>query len=139
LQAGDRLCRGSLTVAVLPFLPPATYDQLLWACEINVIRGEDSFVRAQWAGRPLLWHIYPQEEDAHWTKLEAFTRRVDLPPPWADAMHAWNGGEITPATWPGLLAALPALTPGFEAWCDHLANMQDLASGLMHFYASQVE
>ena len=139
LKAGDRLSRGSLQLAVLPFLSPDIYDRLLWGCEINAIRGEDSFVRAQWAGRPLLWHIYPQEEGAHWAKLEAFIRAADMPPPWEAAMHAWNGGEVTTHTWAALLAALPALTPAFAAWSGHLAAQQDLASGLMHFYASQVE
>ena len=49
-----------LTVRVLPFVPQAEYDRLLWACDVNIVRGEDSFVRAQWANRPFAWHIYPQ-------------------------------------------------------------------------------
>ena len=48
------------------------YDLLLWSCDFNAVRGEESFIRAQWAGRPLVWHIYPQEDDAHWDKLNAF-------------------------------------------------------------------
>mgnify|MGYP000476298737 FL=1 len=51
------------------------YDQLLWSCDFNIVRGEDSFLRAQWAARPFLWHIYPQEEAAHLEKLQAFTAR----------------------------------------------------------------
>ena len=27
---------------------------------VNFVRGEDSFVRAQWAARPFAWHVYPQ-------------------------------------------------------------------------------
>ena len=64
--------RGVLTVQALPFVRQEDYDHLLWSCDFNAVRGEDSFVRAQWAGRPLLWHIYEQEEDAHWVKLNAF-------------------------------------------------------------------
>nr|BFE90266.1 hypothetical protein GCM10020185_08020 [Pseudomonas brassicacearum subsp. brassicacearum] len=64
--------RGALTVQVLPFIRQDQYDQLLWCCDFNAVRGEDSFVRAQWAGRPLLWHIYQQEEDVH---LEKNSRR----------------------------------------------------------------
>lgn len=67
--------RGALTVQVLPFIRQDQYDQLLWCCDFNAVRGEDSFVRAQWAGRPLLWHIYQQEEDVHLEKLEAFSKR----------------------------------------------------------------
>ena len=65
LRAGDRLIRNSLTVRVLPFVEQARYDELLWACNLNFVRGEDSFVRAQWAEQPFVWHIYAQQEDAH--------------------------------------------------------------------------
>ena len=74
LMAGAVHRRGALTVQVLPFIRQDQYDQLLWCCDLNAVRGEDSFVRAQWAGRPLLWHIYQQEEDVHLEKLEAFLR-----------------------------------------------------------------
>ncbi len=64
--------QGALEVQYLPFLPQHKYDDLLASCDLNFVRGEDSFVRAQLAGRPLVWHIYPQAEDAHLTKLQAF-------------------------------------------------------------------
>ena len=64
--------RGALTVRVLPFIPQPDYDQLLWSCDLNFVRGEDSFVRAQWAGKPFIWHIYPQDENLHHKKLKAF-------------------------------------------------------------------
>ena len=69
---GAMATQGALTVRVLPFLPQPDYDKLLWACDLNFVRGEDSFVRAQWAVRPFIWHIYPQDEDLHHIKLEAF-------------------------------------------------------------------
>ena len=43
--------RGSLVVQALPFIRQQDYDTLLWCCDFNAVRGEDSFVRAQWAGR----------------------------------------------------------------------------------------
>src|SRR5690606_4716652 len=72
LSAGDIQVRGALTVQVIAFMRQEQYDHLLWCCEFNAVRGEDSFVRAQWAGRPLLWHIYRQDEDIHLDKLDAF-------------------------------------------------------------------
>src|SRR5471030_12317 len=72
LVAGALHVRDALTVQVLPFVRQDQYDHLLWCCDFNAVRGEDSFVRAQWAGRPMLWHIYQQEEDVHLEKLEAF-------------------------------------------------------------------
>jgi len=58
-QAGSDYLRGQLHVRVLPFVEQQRYDLLLWACDVNFVRGEDSFVRAQWAGKPFVWQIYP--------------------------------------------------------------------------------
>lgn len=65
LTVGAVHVRDALTVQVLPFVRQDQYDLLLWSCDFNAVRGEDSFVRAQWAGRPMLWHIYRQDEDIH--------------------------------------------------------------------------
>ncbi len=62
---GAPLVRGRLTLAVVPFVDQDAFDRRLWASDLNIVRGEDSFVRAQWAGQPYVWHIYPQDGDAH--------------------------------------------------------------------------
>lgn len=72
LSAGETFVRDHLTICCIPFSDQSGYDYLLWSCDINFVRGEDSFVRAQWAGRPFVWHIYPQEEKVHMIKLNAF-------------------------------------------------------------------
>ena len=72
LEPGACHQRGSLQISIVPFMTQDEYDLLLWSCDFNAVRGEESFIRAQWAGRPLVWHIYPQEDDAHWDKLNAF-------------------------------------------------------------------
>lgn len=93
--------RGALTLQVFPFLHQDDYDRLLWACDMNFVRGEDSLVRALWAGRPLVWQIYPQEQGAHHTKLDAFLERLVADVPHADAAamrglwQVWN--SLTPA------------------------------------------
>ncbi|MGB2833126.1 MAG: elongation factor P maturation arginine rhamnosyltransferase EarP [Methylotenera sp.] len=56
----------------LPFLTQSDFDQLLWACDLNFVRGEDSWIRAIWAGKPFIWQPYVQAEDAHITKLNPF-------------------------------------------------------------------
>ena len=78
IRRNDRTAasRREVEVLVVPFLPQDRYDQLLWACDVNFVRGEDSFVRAQWAGRPFVWHIYPTDDGAHWVKLAAFLRAI---------------------------------------------------------------
>ena len=74
-KVGDRFERGALSALVLPFQSQPQYDRLLWSCDCNFVRGEDSFVRAQWAERPFVWNIYPQAGGAHWAKLHAFHER----------------------------------------------------------------
>lgn len=142
LRGGDRAARGRLRVAVLPLLASDDYDRLLFGCTLNGVRGEDSFVRAQWAGAPLLWHIYPQAEAAHLAKLEAFIARVEghgMPARWAEALRAWNRGAADPALWRAFVADLPALAGPARAWSAALGTAPDLATKLMHFYRSRVE
>ncbi|SDQ01257.1 elongation factor P maturation arginine rhamnosyltransferase EarP [Ectopseudomonas guguanensis] len=140
LAPGDQRRRGNLQIHVLPFLAQEDYDRLLWSCDLNAVRGEDSFIRAQWAGRPLLWHIYPQEEGAHWDKLEAFLALygAELPSDVAAAhakwWHAWNAGEGMEQAWPALLRAWPVLQQHAERWCDSQAARPDLATALEQFY-----
>jgi uncharacterized repeat protein (TIGR03837 family) len=56
----------------MPFVSQDEYDWVLSQCDFNIVRGEDSFIRAQLAGKPFIWHIYPQEDRAHEVKLAAF-------------------------------------------------------------------
>ena len=85
-----------LAIHPLPLLNQADYDRLLWSCELNLVRGEDSFVRAQLVGRPMLWQLYPQQDGAHRVKLEAFLSRYRAPGSAELAWRAWNG--FAPAT-----------------------------------------
>jgi len=72
LRPGELLRRGALQAHGLPWLSQPGYDRLLWSCDLNHVRGEDSLVRALWAGRPFVWQLYPQSDGAHAAKLEAF-------------------------------------------------------------------
>ena len=57
---------------VVPMTGHSGYDQTLLQCDFNLVRGEDSIVRAMHTGHPFLWQIYPQDEGAHIVKLNAF-------------------------------------------------------------------
>lgn len=144
LHAGKRFVRGALTLAAVPFVAQYDYDQLLWTCDVNFVRGEDSFVRAQWAARPMVWHVYPQTENAHRLKLDAFLVRygATLPPDPAAAArglcNAWNGEGDAGATWQQFAAALPALRIHAESWASALAVQADLAAALVRFCANRV-
>ncbi|MBF6623204.1 MAG: elongation factor P maturation arginine rhamnosyltransferase EarP [Pseudomonas stutzeri] len=141
LRAGDRYRRGSLEIAVLPFMTQHQYDMLLWCCDFNAVRGEESFIRAQWAGRPLVWHIYPQEEDAHWDKLNAFLELYlrGLTPAASDALRgfwrAWNSGEGSGEAWSTMLEHEAQLLAHAEHWTRKQVANGDLAGKLVFFYA----
>jgi uncharacterized repeat protein (TIGR03837 family) len=66
------ITRNHLQCIAMPFISQDDFDWLLFHCDLNLVRGEDSFVRAQFAGKPFIWDIYPQDEDAHLKKLDAF-------------------------------------------------------------------
>lgn len=123
--------RGKLSVHPLPFLPQPRYDELLWACDLNFVRGEDSFVRAQWAAKPFVWHIYPQADDVHRAKLDAFLSIHPAGPKLSAFWHAWNG-EGKP-DWPDFAASLPDLEQPMKQWSRMLACRPDLASRLVQF------
>ncbi|MGN6930438.1 elongation factor P maturation arginine rhamnosyltransferase EarP, partial [Neisseria sp. P0015.S010] len=44
--------REQLSISYLPPCPQPAFDEMLWACDLNFVRGEDSLVRALWAGQP---------------------------------------------------------------------------------------
>jgi len=113
----------------LPYFTQIEYDHLLWACDLNFVRGEDSFVRAQWAGQPFVWHIYPQDDRAHATKLDAFLARFPRVPGLRELWHGWNGLAPFPTQ-------LPPLGPWETqclVWREELLEQADLATQLMGF------
>ncbi|WP_244895826.1 elongation factor P maturation arginine rhamnosyltransferase EarP [Snodgrassella alvi] len=79
-QEGDICELGNVTLVRIPFVPQAAFDRLLWLADAAIVRGEDSFVRALWAGLPFFWHIYRQDDDVHLQKLHSF---------WFKAMQGW--------------------------------------------------
>ncbi len=125
----------ALRLARLPWLSQQDFDRLLWACELNVVRGEDSLVRALWAGAPFIWQAYPQRDGAHWNKVNAMLAQWAAPPEVAALWRAWNGAPQ--ARWPGL-ALTPAWLQATHAWRDQLCTQPDLATQLQAFARGKV-
>ncbi len=111
----------------LPWLTQTDFDHLLWSADLNFVRGEDSLVRALWAGAPFVWQAYPQHDGAHAAKLEALLATAQLPPAAAAVWRAWNGLR---ADWPGLP---PPWTTEAQAWHQHMEKQPDLVSQLLDF------
>jgi len=142
LAHGETHSRDQLTIQAIPFVRQEDYDLLLWSCDLNLVRGEDSFVRAQWAGKPFLWHIYPQGENVHLKKLAAFLRHyldgvgveaaVATERFWGD----WNRQNSLQESWTAWQKHWPDLERNAEQWCSQLARQPSLAESLARFAQS---
>ncbi|MDI1238442.1 MAG: elongation factor P maturation arginine rhamnosyltransferase EarP [Polaromonas sp.] len=120
--------REPLSISYLPWLRQDDFDHLLWACDLNFVRGEDSVVRALWAGQAFVWQIYPQADQAHQAKLQAFLDMLQAPPALRRFHEVWNG----------LQGDLPV--PDLQLWSgcaraagQRLKEQADLATQLLEF------
>ena len=138
---GHPFARGALNIASIPFVPQRGFDPLLWSCDRAIVRGEDSFVRAQWALVPFGWQAYAQDGAAHLTKVDAFLDRylAGAPPDAAHAVRAFHGalnradGPALVAAWPAFDRAATPLAPHRRAWSERLAARADLAGSLTEY------
>jgi uncharacterized repeat protein (TIGR03837 family) len=135
---------GNLSVLPFEFLPQDEYDRLLWRCDMNFVRGEDSFVRAQWATRPFVWQPYRQADEAHLEKLDAFLARyvagmsVNCATVAVNLFQAWNSRGDLHQAWRDFLGARSEIALHNRRWADNLAVKPDLADALVKFCLSKV-
>lgn len=131
-----------LVLHELPLLTQPEFDRLLWSCDLNLVRGEDSAVRALWAGKPHVWQIYEQDDGVHAGKLDAFMDRwmadwaPDIRHPIRQAWLRWNGLTQNNSA----LATLMPLAATGQPWPEiarqasqKLANQADLGTQLIAF------
>ncbi len=133
-QAGSegRNRHGALAVSYLPWLTQDAFDALLWTCTLNFVRGEDSLVRALWAGAPFVWQIYPQADGAHAAKLDAMLDQLQAPPSLRCFHHAWNALE-SDAVLPDPDLDLPDWSQAAAAARRRLMELPDLTTQLIEF------
>lgn len=124
--AGERLTHSLQTPAMqaqatqgfqvsrIPFVPQSEFDALLRSSHRNWVRGEDSAMRALWAGAPSVWQLYAQDDKVHLTKLRAYLQKMCACLP---------NHDLSLVTQVHLAAngALPAQTAqtAWEAWLQH--------------------
>ncbi|MFZ6819896.1 elongation factor P maturation arginine rhamnosyltransferase EarP [Undibacterium sp. Ji22W] len=136
-KPGAQAMRGNLSVRIIPFVPQHDYDKLLWSCDLNFVRGEDSFVRAQWAQKAFIWHIYPQDESLHHKKLRAFLERHTASSAASQAFSlAWNDASSTPdwlGLWTDLRRDLPDIRGQSALWRQQMQDIGDMTSNLLSF------
>lgn len=135
----NRITQGNLTLQRLPFLSQEDYDLLLWACDLNFVRGEDSWIRAIWAARPFIWQPYRQQEDTHLTKQQAFLELYCAglgsyaSQVLRQAYQNWSSSAFPMADWSSLLAHRPALEAHSHRRSAELSAEPDLAAKLVIF------
>jgi hypothetical protein len=126
----------SLGLDFLDYMSQTEYDHLLANMDLNLVRGEDSLVRAMCMGKPFLWQIYPQHDGVHMPKLLAFLQQTGAPEVVVQAHLAWNAYQPQ---------ALPEWTPAcLRDWSDwaqkirlHLSRQTSLAERLRGFVAAK--
>jgi uncharacterized repeat protein (TIGR03837 family) len=123
-------------------VPQTQFDTRLADFDFLIVRGEDSFVRAQWAAKPFLWHIYPTDDGAHLVKLDAWLDHycIGLAPnasaAYRAASHAFNAATSDGAqtnAYELLARNIDALAAHAVHWRDTLMQQTDLATRLMEF------
>ncbi len=130
----------SITVHLLPFLSQSDYDHLLWACDLNFVRGEDSWIRAIWASKPFIWQPYIQTEDTHIKKMQAFLEVYsceatdEIKSTLLDAHLTWSNASISDTNnLTRLVQNLPKLDSYTKQQADILSALPDLATKLLSF------
>ena len=134
----------------MPFVAQAEFDRCLRGKQLNLVRGEDSLVRAIWAARPYIWQAWRQDPETRAMKVEAFLdRQAEWLHPEDQAALAqlsrwWNGlpwhdGKPGPDDRVAVGAALARvlgqrqrIEAGLCAWGDALSR-RELATGLIRF------
>lgn len=139
LEAGQSTQHQYCTITVIPFLSQIDYDLLLALCDLNFVRGEDSWIRAIWAARPMIWLPYEQSEQTHLEKLEAFLQHYlssatdALKVPLKSLMLAWATGEWSVEHWHTFLRHRDSIAQHARLYACRLFKQPDLATNLVIF------
>ena len=146
IAVGTAVRLGSLAIHAIPFLEVDLYDRLLWSCDVNMVRGEDSFVRAQLAARPLVWHAYPQEDGAHLGKVSAFADHyadalgVAARTAYRSFVEAWNlESTDIGANWTAFQSQRGEFALHARKWAAQLEQGGSLAVKLAEFCEDRLE
>lgn len=125
-----------LPIKSLPYLSQADFDILLDYADLNVVRGEDSFVRAIWAAKPFIWQPYVQTELTHLTKLNAWLAQTPFNNAVQHTMQVWSQGTVETVELQQLLQHRAQWQQQCTAYALQLTQHSDLATQLLDFFAN---
>ncbi len=135
----DKAHFGVVELSFLPWMNQRDFDLLLASCDLNFVRGEDSWIRAIWAGKPFIWRPYPQDDGADRVKLDAFLERCrgcfDAPDfeVFVSLTHRWRQNTGFAEIWPKWLHRHAELASGFNQLSVRLKQQEGLAGRLITF------
>ena len=127
MRDGSVFQTASVKLVRIPFVAQQDFDRVLHLSDGLIVRGEDSFVRAQFSGKPFFWHIYPQDENVHLDKLDAFWDKAGrMMPSEIRAAHRLLSDDLNGrrATAAARLAAWQTLEAGAALWQGAVQNWQ---------------
>lgn len=119
-----------------PMVPQDVFDDVLLSCRAALIRGEDSVLRAQLAGIPMIWTLYPQSEETHLVKLAAFASLYTQVLPeaarsaWLDVEAFVNNAPAAENVWTKWRNRFTELEIGASAWKQKLFSLPTLAESI---------
>jgi uncharacterized repeat protein (TIGR03837 family) len=125
-----------LRCRALPYMTQAAYDELLADCDLNLVRGEDSLVRAFWAGKPFVWQAYRQDDRTQAAKVDAMLHAMNAADDIGRLWRSWN--RLGP--WPDAGQSLPdpaRWAAECSAWRESLWQLPNLTDALRSFVASK--
>lgn len=123
----------SVKIQRLPFIQQTDFDALLDYADLNIIRGEDSFVRAIWAAKPFIWQPYLQDDNTHIIKLEAWLQSSSFDAATQQIIKAWSTGTMTVADLEIGLVKRSHWQQQSEQYALKLAQQSDLVTQLLAF------
>lgn len=127
----------TVRVRRIPFVSQPDFDRLLWSCDLNIVRGEDSMVRALWAARPMIWQPYRQDDDVHITKLDAWLARSPLASDTQALIRSWTLADVPALEKQLLRHQRPQFWERWmtqaKQWSRQLEKQDDLATSLVQF------
>lgn len=131
--------RTRLSIHRLPFIQQADFDALLDAADLNIIRGEDSFVRAIWAAKPFIWQPYIQDEDTHLEKLRAWLDRTPFDAATQQLIMDWSTSQLRTEQLQQALQGLNGWQQQCQAYARELAAHDDLVTQLIAFCSQKCQ
>lgn len=128
-----------LSIKRLPFIDQNDFDALLELADLNIIRGEDSFVRAIWTAKPFIWQPYIQEENIHLTKLDAWLTQSDLDASIQQLIRSWSTNTVDPQLLHNTLENLTLWQQQSQSYAQKLAQQKDVVSQLYAFCSQKLQ